>query len=203
MNEDIYLLLDDDLSDTDSAVLFRQLSESSQERLAFRQQLRLHSALSNNQHFNGLTATEDADLLARLAPSIGLEPAASAAVTEVQPTAGLATNAPSAVASASWFTGRALVMLLVGFLLGAGIGIPASKALFSNSNEPAAVVKAATPQPQPMPAATAINRDSLVTALRDSIRTEMEQAAELQKQQPRKKVSRRKPLHNNQPVTGE
>lgn len=201
MNEDIYLLLDDDLSDTDSAVLFRQLSENSQERLAFRQQLRLHSALSNNQHFNGLTATEDADLLSRLAPSIGLEPAAPVAVTAVQPAAGLAISAPSA--AASWFTGRALVMLLVGFVIGVGIGIPASKALFSNSNEPAAVVKAATPQPQPMPAATAINRDSLVTALRDSIRTEMEQAAELQKQQPRKKVSRRKPLHNNQPVTGE
>lgn len=201
MNEDIYLLLDDDLSDTDSAVLFRQLSESSQERLAFRQQLRLHSALSNNQHFNGLTATEDADLLSRLAPSIGLEPAAPVAVTAVQPAAGLAISAPSA--AASWFTGRALVMLLVGFVIGVGIGIPASKALFSNSNEPAAVVKATTPQPQPMPTATAINRDSLVTALRDSIRTEMEQAAELQKQQPRKKVSRRKLLHKNQPVTGE
>lgn len=201
MNEDIYLLLDDDLSDTDSAVLFRQLSENSQERLAFRQQLRLHSALSNNQHFNGLTATEDADLLSRLAPSIGLGPAAPVAVTAVQPAAGLAISAPSA--AASWFTGRALVMLLVGFVIGAGIGIPASKALFSNSNEPAAVVKATTPQPQPMPTATAINRDSLVTALRDSIRTEMEQAAELQKQQPRKKVSRRKLLHKNQPVTGE
>jgi hypothetical protein len=201
MNEDIYLLLDDDLSDTDSAVLFRQLSENSQERLAFRQQLRLHSALSNNQHFNGLTATEDADLLSRLAPSIGLGPAAPVAVTAVQPAAGLAISAPSA--AASWFTGRALVMLLVGFVIGAGIGIPASKALFSNSNEPAAVVKATTPQPQPMLTATAINRDSLVTALRDSIRTEMEQAAELQKQQPRKKVSRRKLLHKNQPVTGE
>ncbi|MCC7438057.1 MAG: hypothetical protein IT211_06120 [Armatimonadetes bacterium] len=197
MNEDIYLLLDGDLSDTDSAVLFRQLSESSQERLAFRQQLRLNSALSNNETFNGLTTTEDADLLARLAPSIGLQPAA---VTAVQPTAAPAAIAPSA--AASWFTGRALVMLLSGFLIGAGIGIPAGKTFFSNANQPA-VAQAAAPLPQPMPAATAINRDSLVTALRDSLRTEMEQAAELQKQHPRKKASRRNIVRKNQPVTGE
>lgn len=197
MNEDIYLLLDGDLSDTDSALLFRQLSESSEERLAFRQQLRLQSALSSNEHFNGLTTTEDADLLARLAPSIGLKPAASA-VTTIPQTAGVVAN-PTSTAAISWFNRRAVVMLLLGFILGTGLGVTAGRTFFDNAQSE--VIATTTPQSQLMPPAVPINRDSLVTALRDSIRTEMAQA---EKQQPRKKVVRRnrKPMPDNLPTPG-
>lgn len=198
MNEDIYLLLDGDLSDTDSALLFRQLSESSEERLAFRQQLRLQSALSNNEHFNGLTATEDADILAQLAPSIGLKPAASAVTTAPQ-SAYLAANSTSA-AAISWFSRRAVVMLLLGFILGTGLGITAGRTLLDNTQPE--LTKAITPQPQLMPSAVAINRDSLVTALRDSIRTEMVQA-EKEKQQSRKKLVRQRTSRPKPPGPGE
>lgn len=187
MNEDIYLLLDGDLSDTDSALLFRQLSESSEERLAFRQQLRLQSALSNNEHFNGLTATEDADILAQLAPSIGLKPAASAVTTAPQ-SAHLTAN-PTSAAAISWFSRRAVLMLLLGFILGTGLGITAGRTLLDNTQPE--LTKSITPQPQLMPSAVAINRDSLVTALRDSIRTEIVQA-EKEKQQSRKKLTRQR-----------
>lgn len=196
MNEDIYLLLDGDLSDTDSALLFRQLSESSEERLAFRQQLRLQSALSSNEHFNGLTATEDADILARLAPSIGLKPAASA-VTTVPHTAGVVAS-PTSTAAVSWFSRRTVVMLLLGFILGTGLGVTAGRTFFDTAQSEVTAI--ATPQPQLMPLVVPINRDSLVTALRDSIRTEM---AQTEKQQPRKKVVRRKPIPRNLPSPGD
>jgi len=202
MNEDIYLLLDGDLSDTDSAVLFRQLSESSQERLAFRQQLRLQNALNTNGQFNTLTTAEDADILARLAPTIGLQPAASAITAEQQTVAAVASTAPPT--AGSWFSRRAVVMLLIGFAIGGGLGVTAGRALLSNADQQV-VTKSSMPQlQQPIAPAAALNRDSLIAALRDSLRIEMANAeAEQAKQPTRKKLVRRKHRPYSGPVTGE
>ena len=203
MNEDIYLLLDGDLSDTDSALLFRQLSESSTERVAFRQQLRLQSALNKNEQFQGLTAQEDAALLTQLGSSVGLQPSATPVIA-----AQHADSLPASTASAGangWFSRRGVTMLFAGLMLGVGLGVTAERVFFADPQPQ--VITVATPGPQLLPpTASAINRDSLIIALRDSLRTEVQAEmakAESEKRQPRKKVVRRKSRPTHFPITGE
>ncbi|KXK57177.1 MAG: hypothetical protein UZ07_CHB004000856 [Chlorobi bacterium OLB7] len=117
MNEDIYLLLDGDLSDTDSALLFRQLSESSAERVAFRQQLRLQSALNKNEQFQGLTAQEDAALLTQLGSSVGLQPSATPVIA-AQHADSVPASTAALTGATGWFSRRGVTMLFAGLVLG-------------------------------------------------------------------------------------
>ncbi|MBX7217396.1 MAG: hypothetical protein K1X90_10530 [Candidatus Kapabacteria bacterium] len=204
MNEDIYLLLDGDLSDTDSALLFRQLSESSAERVAFRQQLRLQSALNKNEQFQGLTAQEDAALLTQLGSSVGLQPSATPVIA-AQHADSVPASTAALTGATGWFSRRGVTMLFAGLVLGVGLGVTAERAFFADPQPQ--VITVATPGPQLLPpAASAINRDSLITALRDSLRTEVQAEmakAESEKRQPRKKVVRRKSRPTHFPITGE
>ncbi len=150
MNEELHHLLDGDLPDGASAELFRSLAGSGEHRELFREQVRLQGALYRNECHGAMTADEEMEMLSRMGEAIDVKPRAS--------------------------TGRkasplAFMLLGIGLLIGGGAGYMAGE----NGSGKDSAVSTAPPYQAPAQQTLqqdlplAINRDSIVAAIRDSV----------------------------------
>lgn len=147
MKEEIHQMLDGDLPDDAMAELLHLLSVDPEKRRLFRQQMVLQHALVRNEANDMLTPDEDHEMLSSLSRAVGI-------------------NTPTAGGWKSWV---AAGMLTVGLFVGGGAGY-----LLGASADPAMTAQESVIRNTPIPAApivieVPINRDSIITALRDSI----------------------------------
>lgn len=155
MKDDLHELIDGGLPDEQAAELLHLLSVDPEKRTMFRHQMQLQQNLCSNQRHAGLSSLEESEMLDRISRSIG----------ESAPSAGR-------------FARRGVVMLAIGFLVGSGAGY-LGHSLVANPS------LAARPAPDtvrvitqaPTPVVVNINRDSLVTAISDSLKQEQVRAA--------------------------
>ena len=147
MKEEIHQMLDGDLPDDAMAELLHLLSVDPEKRRLFRQQMVLQHALVRNEATDMLTPDEDMEMLSSLSRAVGI-------------------NTPG---TAGWKSWVAVGMLTVGLFVGGGAGYLLGA---SAEAEMAAQQKAAPSvviPPAPIVIEVPINRDSIITALRDSI----------------------------------
>jgi|GEM_PF-2009824 len=148
MNENLHHLFDGDLPDDASADLFRTLAENREQRQLFSEQMKLQGALHRNECHEAMTPDEEADMLGRLGKDIGM------AIPAVR---------------RSGATLLAVLLLGVGLLVGGGAGYLIGDGgddsrQSANSAAPAPVIDTLA-----APVAPPFDRDSLVSAIRDSL----------------------------------
>jgi hypothetical protein len=147
MAEDLHQIIDGELPDDATAEYLHLLSVDPEKRALFRQQLRLQKELYRNECHGRLSAAEEAEMLQRLTGAIG---------TTTTETLN------------RWFNRAALTALGIGLLVGTGSGYAMRGAL--RNDEPNPVVKTAEPSVRPAPVIIQpFDRDSLATAVRDSV----------------------------------
>lgn len=148
MKEEIHQMLDGDLPDDAMAELLHLLSVDPEKRRLFRQQMVLQHALVRNEANDMLTPGEDLEMLSNLSRAVGI-------------------NTPG---SGGWKSWVAVGMLSVGLFVGGGagylLGASADAELAARKNFPAENIQIPSP---PIVIEVPINRDSIITALRDSI----------------------------------
>ena len=153
MKDDIHELIDGELPDEQAAETLHLLSVDPEKRSAFRQQLTLQRTLYRNERHASLSSLEEGEMLERVMRSAG-----------------------DAGGAASRFARRGVVMLALGFLVGSGAGYAGHSLL----REPDVAVQP-TPDTvrimQPAEHIDTINRDSIVAAIRDSLRAAQKAAA--------------------------
>jgi hypothetical protein len=168
MKEVLHHLLDGEVSDGEAAELLRVLAEDGEERSLFRQQMRLHDELARNGCQDTMTSAESAEMMDRLTQAIGI------AEKPVAPQAGRFTRGALALIGAACL------------VVGGGIG-------YLTGNHDTGPTEIAAPPavyqpPAPTPATPPLDRDSLVTALRDSIAQAMELEKPASSATPKKRV---------------
>jgi hypothetical protein len=168
MKEVLHHLLDGEVSDGEAAELLRALAEDGGERSLFRQQMRLHDELTRNGCHDTMTSAESAEMLDRLSQAIGIAEKPGA------PPAGRFTRGALALIGAACL------------VVGGGIGYLTGNSSTGSTEvtSPPAVYQ----PPAPTSAAAPIDRDSLVTALRDSIAQAMELEKPASSATPKKRV---------------
>ncbi|HVK39064.1 MAG TPA: hypothetical protein VNA88_11060 [Candidatus Kapabacteria bacterium] len=152
MKDDLHELIDGGLPDEQAAELLHLLSVDPEKRTMFRHQMQLQHGLCRNERHGAMTSFEEGEMLDRISRSVG-EPA---------PSAGR-------------FARRGILMLAVGFLVGSGAGylghsLVASPSMAAQSAPD--TVRIVQQSPVPSPVVVNINRDSLVTAIADSLKAE-------------------------------
>jgi len=158
MKDDLHELIDGDLPDEQAAELLHLLSVDPEKRTMFRHQMRLQQNLCRNERHAGLSSLEEGEMLDRISRVVG----------ETTPTAGRVAR-------------RGVLMLAIGFLVGSGAGyaghsLVAGPELAENAPDTVRVIQQA---PAPAPVVVNINRDSLVTAISDSLKAAQAQAAKV------------------------
>lgn len=152
MNEELYHLLDGDLPDEASVEVFRSLADSREQRELFREQMRLQGALYRNESFGAMSADEETEMLGRMGDAIGTPPA---------PRTGRR------------FAPLALALLGIGLLIGGGTGYMAGGGLDSSPQASISTTPVPVQQAPALETAAvvpmAIDRDSVVAAIRDSL----------------------------------
>lgn len=150
MKDDLHELIDGDLPDEQAAEFLHLLSVDPEKRTVFRQQMQLQRGLYRNERHAELSSLEEGEMLGRISSSIG----------ESAPGAGR-------------FARRGIVMLAVGFLVGSGAGYVGHSLVSSPSmTANPGTVQVYQQVPTPTPVVVNINRDSLVTAIGDSLNAE-------------------------------
>jgi hypothetical protein len=157
MKDDLHELIDGGLPDEQAAELLHLLSVDPEKRTMFRHQMRLQQTLCRNERHAGLSSFEEGEMLDRISRSIG----------ETAPGAGR-------------FGRRGVVMLVLGFLVGSGAGYLGHSLVADPSLADGAgpdTVRIYQQVPAATPVVVNINRDSLVTAISDSLNAERVRAA--------------------------
>ena len=147
MKEEIHQMLDGDLPDDAMAELLHLLSVDPEKRRLFRQQMVLQHALVRNEANDMLTPDEDHEMLSSLSRAVGI----------YTPGTG------------GWKSWVAVGMLTVGLFVGGGAGY----LLGASAESEIAARQQAAPElvipSAPIIVEIPLNRDSIITALRDSI----------------------------------
>ena len=148
MKEEMHQMLDGDLPDDAMAELLHLLSVDPEKRRLFRQQMVLQHALVRNEASDMLTPGEDLEMLSNLSRAVGI----------------------STPGTGGWKSWVAVGMLSVGLFVGGGagylLGASADAELAARQNFPVENIQIPAP---PIVIEVPINRDSIITALRDSI----------------------------------
>ncbi len=162
MNERLHDLIDGELGDAAMAETLRELAENSDQRNEFQQLLQLRNELGHNAEFSPMTAREEAEMMDWLHEAIDYK----------APPVPAATGTPVMMA---------IAVLVIGLLLGTGLGYFMNSWLSDDMKEDTAVpAELLLPPFQEIDtaiAAPAFNRDSAVTAIRDSLKQVLEEEA--------------------------
>lgn len=149
MKEELHQMLDGELPDDAMAELLHLLSVDPEKRRLFRQQMVLQNALVRNEAIDTLTPDEDHEMLSSLSRAVG--------ITETS--------------TGGWKNWVGVGMLTVGLFVGGGagylLGASYNSPMMATRAEPA-IEKLRMPA-TPVVIQAPIDRDSLVTALRDSL----------------------------------
>lgn len=155
MSDQLHHFLDGELSDNETVELLQSLISNEEQRLLFREQMKLHGALQRNESYDTLSAGEEAEMFARMSASIGIAPASPAA---------------------RGFGARAWSMIAGALLIGGGLGYGGHEALTSERYG-----LDRTPIPAAAPAPAPCNCDSVaalrVSAVRDSLSSTVRETA--------------------------
>jgi anti-sigma factor RsiW len=180
MKDDLHELIDGELPDEQAAEVLHLLSVDPEKRSVFRQQMTLQRNLFRNERHQSLSSLEEGQLLDRVMRTAGEESGSVARLTR-----------------------RGAVLLAIGLLVGGGTGYvghalaDGDKAL-ARSPDTVRIVEAA-----PVSPALSFNRDSVVSAIRDSLRTEMRvNASTSSAKKPTRTVGRSSRRSSNNDLTG-
>ncbi len=186
MNEELYHLIDGELPDAESAKLFGDLANDPAQRVLFRQQMKLQSALHRNEQYQSLTSGEDLDILSRLGPEVGLEPA----------------DSPSSPPTPAARGGMIAAAVAGAIIVGSVAGFFGADLVKTNDDFwPQEVVRTAAERPMlKAPTPAPFNRDSVVASIRDSL-TQAAAVAQQEQQGRNVRKSRKNPKDPG-PVTG-
>lgn len=153
MKEELYHLLDGELSDSETADLLRHLSEDGADRSLFRQQMKLNGALARNEHYDSMSSSEEGEMVSRLIGAIG--------ANEDNRDRG------------GWFSMRAVALVLMVLLLGGGLGYIAGDLFRDQQHVVVPTVEKQVVSPShgdaPLVVTPPFNRDSVVAAILDSL----------------------------------
>lgn len=154
MSDQLHHFLDGELSDNETVELLQSLISNEEQRLLFREQMKLHGALQRNESYDTLSAGEEAEMFARMSASIGIAPASPAG---------------------RGFGARAWSMIAGALLIGGGLGYGGHEAFTSERyGLDRAPIPAAAPAPCNCDSVAALR----VCAVRDSLGSMMRETAE-------------------------